>query len=72
MRNKHVYMSRKRLFCSIYNRNEVIGDWENWHFSTKAPKTGVCYNLSYINATVTKFTLNCSGVRSEYISLYVL
>ena len=68
MRNKHVYMSRKRLFCSIYNRNEVIWDWAKWHFRTKVVKTGICNNLSYIYATVTKFTLNCS----EYISLYVL
>ena len=60
-------MSRKRLFCSIYDTNEVIRDWAKWHFRTKTVKTGIGYNLSYIYATVTNFTLNCS----EYITLYV-
>ena len=65
MRSKHVSMSRKRLFCSIYDTNEVIGDWAKQHFRTK---TGTYNNLSYIYARVTIFTLNFS----EYISLYVL
>ena len=67
MRNKHIYMSRKRLFCSIYDTNEVIRDWAKWHFRTKTVKTGIYDNLSYIYAKVKIFTLNCS----EYISLYV-